>query len=123
MSGPIRGDVCKTRLRSGDPDTRPVDAALLVRMGEVAMNFVAYIAAGVIIGWLVHRFMNDESNRLGYLAVGVLGAFAGVQLLAPMFGPPAVDPNAFSMLNVVSSAAGAGVVLIAGTIVMRKLFR
>jgi uncharacterized membrane protein YeaQ/YmgE (transglycosylase-associated protein family) len=86
------------------------------------MNFVAYIVAGVIIGWLVHRLMNDQSNRLGYLAVGVLGAFAGVQMLAPMFGPPAIDPNAFNMLNLFSSAIGASVVLIVGTLLMRKFF-
>lgn len=86
------------------------------------MNVVAGIVAGIIVGWLVHRFMNNEANRLGYIAVGVLGAFAGVQLLAPMLGAPAVDPNAFSMLKLVSAATGASVCLILGTIVMRKYF-
>ena len=86
------------------------------------MNVVAGIVAGVIVGWLVHRFMNSEANRLGYLAVGVLGAFAGVQLLAPMLGAPAVDPNAFSMLKLVSSALGASVCLIVGTLLVRKFF-
>lgn len=86
------------------------------------MNIVAGIVAGIIVGWLVHRFMNAEGNRLGYLAVGVLGAFAGVQLLAPMLGVPADDPNGFSMLKLASSAIGASVCLIVGTIVLRKFF-
>jgi uncharacterized membrane protein YeaQ/YmgE (transglycosylase-associated protein family) len=101
---------------------RPVDAALFWRAGGVAMNVVAGIVAGIIVGWLVHRFMNSEANRLVYFAAGVLGAFAGVQLLAPMLGAPAVDPNAFSMLKLASSAIGASVCLIAGTFVMRKFF-
>ena len=86
------------------------------------MNFVAWIAAGIIIGWLVHRFMNEDANRLAYLAVGVLGAFAGVELLAPVLGAPVVDPNAFSMLKLVSSALGASAALIVGTLVLRKFF-
>jgi uncharacterized membrane protein YeaQ/YmgE (transglycosylase-associated protein family) len=91
---------------------------------EVAMNFAAWIVAGIIIGWLANRMMNDgaQDGRLGYLAVGVLGAFAGVQLLAPMFGPPAADPNAFSMTLLISSAIGASVCLIAGTMIRRKFF-
>lgn len=86
------------------------------------MNVVAWIVAGIIIGWLVHRFMNEDANRLAYLGTGVLGAFAGVELLAPLLGAPVVDPNAFSMLKLVSSAVGASVALIVGTIVMRKFF-
>ena len=86
------------------------------------MNAVAWIVAGVIIGWLVHRFVSNGASRIGYLVVGVLGAFAGVQSLAPMFGPPAVDPNAFSTLKLVSAAIGASLLLVVGTIIQRKFF-
>ena len=88
------------------------------------MNVVAWIVAGIIMGWLANRVMNDGEThgRIGHLAVGVLGAFAGVQLLSPMFGPPAADPNAFSMTMLISSAMGAALCLVVGTMILRKFF-
>ena len=88
------------------------------------MNMVAWIVAGIVVGWLAHRILNDgePSGRFGYIAAGVLGAFAGVQVLAPMFGPAPDDPNAFSMGMLVFAAVGAGVCLFIGNMVMRKFF-
>ncbi|MBI3917571.1 MAG: GlsB/YeaQ/YmgE family stress response membrane protein [Betaproteobacteria bacterium] len=88
------------------------------------MNVVAWIVAGIIMGWLANRVMNDGEThgRIGYLAVGVLGAFVGVQLLSPMFGPPAADPNAFSITLLISAAIGASLCLFFGTMILRKFF-
>ena len=62
-------------------------------------------------------------GRLGYLAFGVVGAFAGVQLLAPAPEPGAsVDVNAFSMTLLMCSAAGAVVLLFVGNLVRQRFF-
>ena len=88
------------------------------------MNFVAWIVAGIVVGWVANHILNDgeRDGMIIYLVVGVLGAFAGVQVLAPMFGPPALDPNAFSMTLLLSSAMGAGVCLFIGAMIRRKFF-
>ena len=88
------------------------------------MNFVAWIVAGVVVGWVANHFLNDgeRDGMITCLVVGVLGAFAGAQVLAPMFGPPAADPNAFSMTLLISSVTGAGVCLYIGAMIRRNFF-
>lgn len=89
------------------------------------MNVAAWIATGIVIGWIANHLLNQGSRdgRLGYLAFGVLGAFAGVQLLAPTPDPGAtVDVNAFSMTLLMCSAAGAVVLLFVGNMVRQRFF-
>jgi uncharacterized membrane protein YeaQ/YmgE (transglycosylase-associated protein family) len=88
------------------------------------MNIAAWMVAGIVVGWLANWVLNagEKDGRFGYLAVGVLGAFAGVQLLSPMFGAPADDPNEFNMAMLASSGIGAGVCLLVGHMLRRRFF-
>lgn len=88
------------------------------------MNVVAWIATGIVAGWLADRFLNYESpqGRLGYIAFGVAGAFMGVQMLAPVVDPMVTDREAFSLSLLMYSAAGAATVLLVGNALKQRFF-
>lgn len=88
------------------------------------MNVVAWIATGIIAGWLADRFLNYESpnGRMGYIAFGIAGAFMGVQFLAPAVDPMATDREAFSLSLLMFSAVGAATLLLVGNALKQRLF-
>lgn len=88
------------------------------------MNVVAWIATGIVAGWLANRFLNYESpqGRMGYIAFGIAGAFMGVQLFAPAVDPMVTDREAFSLSLLMYSAAGAATVLLVGNALKQRFF-
>ena len=89
------------------------------------MNAAAWTAVGLILGWLAHRFLSDgsPSSRWMYLAMGVVGAFVGVQLLAPPANPSAPDPNVFNGVLSLYAAVGASSLLFVANLVRGRMKR
>jgi uncharacterized membrane protein YeaQ/YmgE (transglycosylase-associated protein family) len=79
------------------------------------MNLFIWLAVGGIIGWLASVVMktNAKQGVLLNLAVGVLGAFLGGWLLAPIFHIGTINQNDFGMLSLLISFAGAVLLLAA----------
>jgi uncharacterized membrane protein YeaQ/YmgE (transglycosylase-associated protein family) len=88
------------------------------------MNVVAWIATGIVAGWLANRFLNYESpnGRMGYIAFGIAGAFMGVQLLAPPVDPMVTDREVFSLSLLMFSAVGAATLLLVGNALKQRFF-
>ena len=88
------------------------------------MNMMIWViaggAAGIVAAYLFNHGGRD--GRFGYIALGIVGAVAGAQLLAPLFGPPPEDANAFSMPMLVFAVIGAAACLAAGDLVRRRYF-
>lgn len=88
------------------------------------MNVAAWIIIGACIGLLANHVFNDGSRhgRLGYVVVGILGAFGGVQLLSPAADPNSAGAQGLSISMLLFSAVGAGVLLFVGSIVRERFF-
>lgn len=73
------------------------------------MNFVIWIIAGALIGWLASMVMHTNSRQglLLDIVVGILGAFLAGLVLTPLFGIPTINQNAFSIPALLVSLVGA----------------
>jgi uncharacterized membrane protein YeaQ/YmgE (transglycosylase-associated protein family) len=49
------------------------------------MNFLIYLSAAVVIGFVATQLMRDRSNLLINIIVAVVGAFLSGYLLSPIF--------------------------------------
>jgi uncharacterized membrane protein YeaQ/YmgE (transglycosylase-associated protein family) len=81
-------------------------------MGSI-MNFIIWIIAGAIIGWLASMVMGT-SGRQGLLldiVVGVVGAFLAGIVLTPLFGIATINQNDFSLPALLVSLLGAVLLL------------
>jgi len=77
------------------------------------MNFLIWIVVGGIIGWLASMIMRTDAQQGLFLniVVGIVGAFLGGWLLAPMFGTGTINQNDFSLASLFVSFLGAVVLL------------
>jgi len=77
------------------------------------MNFLIWIVVGGIIGWLASMVMRTDAQQGLFLniVVGIIGAFLGGWLLAPMFGTGTINQNDFSLASLFVSFLGAVVLL------------
>jgi uncharacterized membrane protein YeaQ/YmgE (transglycosylase-associated protein family) len=77
------------------------------------MNFIIWIVVGGIIGWLASMVMRTDAQQGLFLniVVGIIGAFLGGWLLAPMFGTGTINQNDFSLMSLFVSFLGAVVLL------------
>ena len=73
------------------------------------MNFIIWIIIGGIIGWLASLVMKTDAQQGMFLnvIVGIVGAFLGGWLLAPLFGSGTINANDFSVMSLVVSFLGA----------------
>ncbi len=84
------------------------------------INFVIWIIAGAVIGWVASLIMRTN-NRQGVIAdiiVGIVGAFVGGYFLSPIFNAGTINEGDFSLPALLVSLGGA-VILLA----ISKLFR
>ena len=84
------------------------------------INFVIWIIAGAVIGWVASIIMRTN-NRQGVIAdiiVGIVGAFVGGYFLSPIFNAGTINEGDFSLPALLVSLGGA-VILLA----ISKLFR
>jgi uncharacterized membrane protein YeaQ/YmgE (transglycosylase-associated protein family) len=77
------------------------------------MNFIIWIVVGGVIGWLASLVMRTDAQQGLFLniVVGIVGAFLGGWLLAPLFGTGPINQSDFSLSSMFVSFLGAIVLL------------
>jgi len=77
------------------------------------MNFIIWLIAGAVIGWLASIIMhtNSQQGLLLDIVVGVIGAFVAGFFLTPLFGVSTINQNNFSVPALLVSLGGAIVLL------------
>lgn len=77
------------------------------------MNFVIWLIAGAIVGWLASLIMktNGQQGTIIDIVVGVLGAFLAGFFLTPLFGVGTINQNDFSIPALLVSLMGAVILL------------
>lgn len=77
------------------------------------MNFIIWIVIGGVIGWLASIVMKTDAQQGIFLniVVGIVGAFLGGWLLAPLFGTGTINSDNFSLSSLLVSFLGAVILL------------
>ncbi len=77
------------------------------------MNLIIWLAVGGLVGWVASMLMRTEGQQgiVLNVVVGIVGAFIGGLLLAPMFGTGTINTNDFSVGSLGVSLLGAVVLL------------
>ena len=85
------------------------------------MNFIIWIVVGGILGWLASMIMKTDAQQgmILNVIVGVVGAFLGGWLLAPLFGTSTINQNDFSLSSLLVSFLGA-IILLAVVNLLRR---
>jgi uncharacterized membrane protein YeaQ/YmgE (transglycosylase-associated protein family) len=89
------------------------------------MNFLIWIIVGGIIGWLASIVMKTNAQQGAFLniIVGIVGAFLGGLLLAPLFGTGTINSDDFSLSGLLVSFLGAIILLAIVNLFRRKSTR
>jgi uncharacterized membrane protein YeaQ/YmgE (transglycosylase-associated protein family) len=84
------------------------------------INFIIWIIAGALIGWVASIIMKTNSRQglIADILVGIVGAFVGGYFLSPLFNVGTINEGDFSIPALLISLGGA-VLLLA----ISKLFR
>ena len=84
------------------------------------INFIIWILAGALIGWLASIIMKTNSRQglIADIIVGIVGAFVAGYFLSPLFHVSTINEGNFSIPALLVSLGGA-VILLA----ISKLFR
>ena len=77
------------------------------------MNFILWLVVGGVLGWLASVVMKTDRQQGIFLniVVGIVGAFIGGLLLAPLFGTGTINTSTFSVGSLVVSFVGAVILL------------
>jgi uncharacterized membrane protein YeaQ/YmgE (transglycosylase-associated protein family) len=77
------------------------------------MSFIAWLIVGGLLGWLASIIMgtNDRQGKFLNVIVGIVGAFLGGLILAPMFGTGTINQYDFSIGSLIVSLLGALILL------------
>jgi uncharacterized membrane protein YeaQ/YmgE (transglycosylase-associated protein family) len=77
------------------------------------MTFILWLIIGGLLGWLASIVMgrNDQMGIILNIVVGIVGAFLGGLLLAPLFGTGTINQSDFSIGSLLVSFLGAIVLL------------
>jgi uncharacterized membrane protein YeaQ/YmgE (transglycosylase-associated protein family) len=77
------------------------------------MSFIAWLIVGGLLGWLASIIMgtNDRQGKMLNVIVGIVGAFLGGLVLAPMFGTGTINQYDFSIGSLIVSLLGALILL------------
>ena len=77
------------------------------------MTFILWLVIGGILGWLASMVMgtNDKQGMVLNVVVGIVGAFLGGLLLAPLFGTGTINQSDFSIGSLLVSFLGAVILL------------
>lgn len=77
------------------------------------MSFISWIIVGGILGWIASMIMktNEQQGLILNIIVGIVGAFLGGLLLAPLFGTGTINQSDFSIGSLLVSLLGAVILL------------
>lgn len=77
------------------------------------INFIVWIILGGILGWIASMIMRTNAQQGVFLdiIVGIVGAFLGGLLLAPLFNTGTINQNDFSISGLLVSLLGAIILL------------
>lgn len=77
------------------------------------MSFISWIIVGGILGWIASMIMktNEQQGIILNIIVGIVGAFLGGLLLAPLFGTGTINQSDFSIGSLLVSLLGAVILL------------
>ena len=77
------------------------------------INFIVWLIAGAIIGWLASRLMGTDGQQglLLDIVVGVVGAFVAGWFITPLVGVGTINQSNFSLPALVVSLVGAIILL------------
>jgi uncharacterized membrane protein YeaQ/YmgE (transglycosylase-associated protein family) len=80
---------------------------------ESAMTFILWLIIGGLLGWVASMIMgtNDQQGKLLNIIVGIVGAFLGGLLLAPLFDTGTINQGDFSASSLIVSLLGAVILL------------
>ena len=77
------------------------------------MSFILWLIVGGLIGWVASMIMgtNDKQGIFLNIIVGIVGAFLGGLILAPLFGTGTINQYDFSIGSLLVSLLGAVILL------------
>ncbi|TAK84822.1 MAG: GlsB/YeaQ/YmgE family stress response membrane protein [Betaproteobacteria bacterium] len=77
------------------------------------MGFILWLIVGGVLGWVASMIMgtNDKQGIFLNVVVGIVGAFIGGLLLAPLFGTGTINAGDFSIGSLLVSLVGAVILL------------
>ena len=77
------------------------------------MGFILWLIIGGLLGWVASMLMgtNDRQGKFLNIVVGIVGAFLGGLLLAPLFGTATINQGDFSFGSLIVSLLGAVILL------------
>jgi uncharacterized membrane protein YeaQ/YmgE (transglycosylase-associated protein family) len=77
------------------------------------INFIIWLIVGGILGWLASIVMRTDAQQgiLLNIIVGIVGAFLGGLLLAPLFGTGTINQGDLSLSGLLVSFLGAVILL------------
>lgn len=77
------------------------------------MSFILWLIVGGLLGWVASMIMgtNDKQGIFLNIVVGIVGAFIGGLLLAPLFGTGTINAGDFSIGSLLVSLVGAVILL------------
>jgi len=83
------------------------------------VNFVVWLIAGAVVGWVATSLMNDRESLLINIVVGIVGAFVAGYLLTRLVGVSTINQGNFSIPALLVSLGGAVILLFAVRLVRR----
>ncbi len=77
------------------------------------MSFILWLIVGGLIGWVASLIMGTDAQQglLLNVIVGIVGAFLGGFLIAPLLGTGTVNSGDFSIMSLITSLIGAVILL------------
>lgn len=77
------------------------------------MSFILWLIVGGLLGWVASMIMgtNDKQGIFLNIIVGIVGAFLGGLILAPLFGTGTINNYDFSIGSLLVSLLGAVILL------------
>jgi uncharacterized membrane protein YeaQ/YmgE (transglycosylase-associated protein family) len=89
------------------------------------MNIIIWLVIGGLVGWVASMLMRTDGQQgiLLNVVVGIVGAFIGGWLLAPMVGTGTINSGDFSVSGLAVSLVGAVLLLALVNLVRRGTAR
>jgi uncharacterized membrane protein YeaQ/YmgE (transglycosylase-associated protein family) len=89
------------------------------------MSIIIWLIVGGFVGWLASLVMRTDGQQgiLLNIVVGIIGAFLGGFLLAPLFGTGTINQGDFSLSGLIVSLLGAVILLAIVNLIRRGTAR